>query len=173
MVQKLSHNRPILCRYYGFVVLLLPQREVVTTKGSVLFALLEMLSLCYACHKQCCCCHTGMQMARATWVEAGGAQQVPHHACAAGILNRLLKRNPPPIDPTQPLPTPTAAVWEKMQDQVKLLLEVQDFFGGLSYEPSGSEAIWQSLRQDLSELPYNMVAGHLPDMNLDVTELMR
>lgn len=120
-----------------------------------------------------------MHLQQTKWAEGNGARHIPHHADVAALLNRLLKRNPPPTDPTQPLPTPPAAVWETMHIQVQTLLQVRDFFSGMSYQsprlkgkvPAADN--WQSLLQDLSELPYNVIAGYLPDLSLDVSALMR
>ena len=40
-------------------------------------------------------------------------------------------------------------------------------------EPRHIDTALQSLRQNLLELPYNLVGGHLPDLTLDVRDLMR
>ena len=115
------------------------------------------------------------------------------HSQAAELLNRLL--SPPPTDPDQPLPTPTPALWKSTCVQLETLLSAQQFFGNIGYTPRMSvleEALHsratgsfleestdsaaialRSLRLTLPELPYNLTGGHLPDMRLDVTGLMR
>ena len=67
-----------------------------------------------------------------------------------------------------------------------MLLRAQDFHCDTDYTPPMSlsgppgpgyidptVAALPSLRQNLLELPYNLVGGYLPDLNLDVRDLMR
>ena len=67
-----------------------------------------------------------------------------------------------------------------------MLLRAEDFFCDMDYTPPMSPlgpsgpgyidptvAALQRLRQDLLELPYNLVGGYLPDLTLDVRDLMR
>ena len=43
----------------------------------------------------------------------------------------------------------------------------------LGDNPDSATIALRSLRQIVPELPYNLIRGYLPDMRLDVTDLMR
>ena len=115
------------------------------------------------------------------WLKGSGLKQILDHARIASVLSRLLKRSPPPADPHQALPTPTAAVWESMHICVEMLLTTKNFFAEMQYTPcvtnlAGVDPIAEgmsTLHRDMAELPYNLVGGHLPNLSLDVTQLMR
>ncbi|DBB00612.1 TPA: hypothetical protein ACH3X3_002300 [Trebouxia sp. C0006] len=118
---------------------------------------------------------------RVKWLKGTGLKQIPNHARIASVLSRLLKRSPPSADPHQALPTPTAAVWESMHICVEMLLMAKSFFAEMQYtpcvtNPAGVDPIAEgisTLHKDMAELPYNLVGGHLPNLSLDVTQLMR
>ncbi len=127
------------------------------------------------------CCSADARLRQVKWVEGTGIKQIPDHAHIASLLNRLLKRPPPPADPLQALPTPTAAVWESMHIYVEMLFKTKSFFADVQYTPlvtslGGVDPIAEglsTLHRDMAELPYNLVGGHLPNLSLDVTQLMR
>ena len=148
------------------------------------------------CVFRVCCADARLQKLR--WAQDKAHSQLPMHSQAAELLNRLL--SPPPANPDQPLPTPTVALWNSKVVQLEVLLSAQHFFCNLDYSPhmyeikaafhsrpiggesctpfligsTDSSAIaLRSLRRILLKLPYHMVGGHLPDMRLDVTGLMR
>ncbi len=126
-------------------------------------------------------CSADAHLKQVKWVQGTGLEQVPDHAHTASLLNRLLKRQPPPVDPHQALPTPTAAVWESMHKCVEMLLMSRRFFAEVQYtccvtSLEGVNPIAEglsTLHRDVAELPYNLVGGHLPHLSLDVTQLMR
>ena len=126
-------------------------------------------------------CSADAHLRQVKWIEGTGLKQVPDRARTASLLNRLLKRSPPPADPHQALPTPTAAVWESMHICVEMLLTTKRFFADVQYTPcvtslGGVDRVAEglsTLQRDVAELPYNLVGGHLPNLSLDVTQLMR
>ena len=127
------------------------------------------------------CADARLQKAR--WAQDKGLPRILDHCRAADLLNRLLKVNAPPSNPDESLPHPTQAAWKSISAQMEMLLRVEAFFSDLDYTPPMSllgpahiheaAAALQSLRQDLLELPYNLVGGYLPDLTLDVMDLMR
>ena len=115
-------------------------------------------------------CSADAHLRQVKWIEGTGLKQVPDCACTASLLNRLLKRQTPPADPHQALPTPTAAVWESMHICLEMLLTTKRVFADVPYTPHitslGSvdrvaEGL-STLQRDMVELPYNLVGGHLP-----------
>ncbi len=68
------------------------------------------------------CCSADARVHKLEWFQGTGPKQIPDHAHIASVLSRLLRRHPPPADPHQALPTPTAAVWESMHTSVDILL---------------------------------------------------
>jgi len=64
---------------------------------------------------------------------------------------------------------------------VEMLLTSRRFFAEVQYTPcvtslEGVNPIAEglsTLHRDAAELPYNLVGGHLPNLSLDVTQLMR
>jgi hypothetical protein len=127
------------------------------------------------------CCSTDARVHKLEWFQGTGPKQIPDHAQIASVLSRLLRRHPPPADPHQALPTPTAAVWESMHTSVDILLMTERFFTEVEYTPhitslGGVDFISESLlslQRDMAAMPYNLVGGHLPNLSLDVTQLMR
>ena len=126
-------------------------------------------------------CSADAALRRVKWLKGTGLKQIPDHTRIASVLSRLLKRSPPSADPHQALPTPTAAVWESMDICVEMLLMTKSFFAEMQYtpyvtNPAGVDPIAEgmsTLHRDMAELPYNLVGGHLPNLSLDVTQLMR
>lgn len=64
---------------------------------------------------------------------------------------------------------------------VEMLLTIQRVFADVQYTPlvtslKGVDCVAEglsTLQRDIAELPYNLVARHLPNLSLDVTQLMR
>ncbi len=127
------------------------------------------------------CCYADACLCKLEWFKGTGPKQIPEHAHTAAVLSRLLRRHPSPADPHQALPTPTAAVWESMHTCVEILLMTNRFFPEMEYTPhitslGGVDSISKSLlslQRDTAAMPYNLVGGHLPNLSLDVTQLMR
>ncbi len=85
--------------------------------------------------------------------------------CLTETATVLLMCENPPSDPLQAHPTPTPALW----DSLRGVVTVQEFFAGLDI----TQTDFLSLRSRLMMMPYYMLAGHLPDLKLDVTNVMR
>ena len=109
---------------------------------------------------------------------------------AAVVMNRILKRQPTPVDPHLPLPTPNATAWTAIQAMAEQLADSMAYVN--TCEPNGSfiRAVimrntsapvspgdehydYIRLQKELVELPCNLLAGHLPNLDLDVGALMR
>ena len=92
------------------------------------------------------------------------------------IINRLLTRqnallfSPPSL--TKHLPTPTPAIWEGVSRSLDLALKCNVFYGDVETSCSMLPSL-QSLQAQLQHIPFNLLAGHLQNMDLDVTEVMR
>ena len=108
---------------------------------------------------------------------------------AAELMNRILKRQPIPSDPHLPLPTPSAAAWTTIQAIAEQAASsrafvdscepkgsfVRAFIKGTSSVPVGRDDehyYYIRLQQELVALPCNLLAGHLPNLDLDVRALM-
>ncbi len=81
----------------------------------------------------------------------------------------LLMCEPPPSDPLQARLTPTPAHWDSLHVALKDVVAVQKFFVGVDI----THTDFLSLRNDLMKMPYHLLAGHLLDLKLDVTSVMR
>lgn len=108
----------------------------------------------------------------------------------AELMNRMLKRQPAPADPHRPLPTPRASAWTAIQAVAEQVADSRAFVD--SCEPKGSlvrsvikgqtsmlvrpgdeHYDYIRLQKELVALPCNLLAGHLPNLDLDVGALMR
>ena len=113
------------------------------------------------------------------WVEQAGPQKWPLMHRLTQMSIKLLKHEAPPSDPNQPLPTPTPAVWDSIHTALEKVIAVQDFLQGVEVQPRHQRSVgsgkldYVSFRKELAEMPYNLVAGHLPNLDLDVTKIMR
>jgi hypothetical protein len=105
--------------------------------------------------------------------ESGNA--VPRITNVAKIINRLLVRSPAPSDPTQALPTPTPTAWEFIElthDKVQTTHEWLQSEDREAKQGGGRKDV-QLLIRELLEMTNNLIVGHMPNLKLDVTELMR
>ena len=100
----------------------------------------------------------------------------------AHAINRLLKRAPPPSDPNEALPQPSPAAWDALQNCLDIAFSAQNFYQmednfvfDLLPPHQAFKAMWalQHLKLAVEELPYNLIAGHLPNLSLDVGALLR
>ncbi len=121
---------------------------------------------------KCTCCLAD-STSDSTWPKEREQERLKEMYRAAQTANRLLKRNPPPSDPTQSLPTPTAPQWEAIKACLNQVSTSQDFFSGLKVKRGPSEAALDELRKELLQLPFYLIAGHLPNLELDVSFLTR
>ena len=114
------------------------------------------------------------------WLDGTVPQDKPSQAYnVAQVINRLLRRNPPPSGPTQSWPTPTAANWESIEEGVDItcavldeIIESQAQTPDMNLLDAASMPLMK-LWHELSEVLYNLLAGHMPNLDLDVTSLMR
>ena len=100
---------------------------------------------------------------------------MPRITSAAKIINRLLVRSPAPSDPTQALPTPTPTAWEFIElthDKVQTTHEWLQSEDREAKQGRGRND-FQLLNRELLEMTNNLVTGHMPNLKLDVAELMR
>ena len=94
----------------------------------------------------------------------------------AHIINRLLTcqnaslRSPSSL--MKHLPTPTPAVWEGVVRSLDLAFKCNAFYSGVETSCPMMLAL-QSLQAQLRFIPFNLLAGHLQNMDLDVTEVVR
>lgn len=106
----------------------------------------------------------------------------------AELANRVLKRQPVLSNPKVSLPTPSAAAWTVVQSVAQQTADISDFVDSFHQgyaasvvkcsgaAPSNADHPQYDLlrlRHELLMLPYNLLAGHLPNLDLDVSELMR
>ena len=103
------------------------------------------------------------------WVQQAGPGKWPFMKCLTQTATLLLMREPPPSDPLQARLTPTPAHWDSLRVALKQVVAVQEFFVGVDVTDTDVLA----LRSDLMKMPYYMLAGHLPDLKLDVTNVIR
>jgi len=103
------------------------------------------------------------------WVRQAGPGKWPFMKCLTETAILLLMREPPPSDPLQARPTPTPAHWDSLHVALKQVVAVQEFFVGVNV----THTDFLGLKSDLMKMPYYMLAGHLPDLRLDVTNVMR
>ena len=124
-----------------------------------------------------------------SWLKEAGKDRWPEMVTVAELINRILKRQPIPSDPHVPLPTPSASAWTAIQTVAEQVADITAFVD--SCEPNGrAKAVIKGttaasvsadhvqydyirLRKELVWLPYNLLAGHLPNLDLDVGPLMR
>ena len=97
----------------------------------------------------------------------------------ANMANRTLKHQPLPSDPNSSLPTPTPAAWTSIQAIVEQVAEIDAFVDSCEpealnpYSQDPAHIHFLDLRIELWQLSYNLLAGHLPNLDLDVSKLMR
>lgn len=106
----------------------------------------------------------------------------------ADLTNRLLMRQPDPSHPSTPLPTPTPAAWTVIQAVAEQIADLSAFVqyrfescavGMVKYDfnmPADADHPqydYLRLRHELVKLPYNLLAIHLHNLELDVSQLMR
>ncbi len=99
---------------------------------------------------------------------------MPRITNVAKIINRLLVRSPAPSDPTQALPTPTPAAWEFIElthDKVQTTHEWLWTEDRGAKQGGGRNNV--QLLKELLEMTNNLIVGHMPNLKLDVAELMR
>ncbi len=89
--------------------------------------------------------------------------------CLTETATLLLMREPPLFDPLHAGPTPTPAHWDSLHVALRQVVAVQDFFVGVDV----THPDFLGLKSDLMKMPYYMLAEHLPDLMLDVTNVMR
>ena len=109
------------------------------------------------------------------WLLTRGQQQLADVCLAAHMINKLLKHDLPPSDPLKALPTPTPAAWEGIQHSVELVLKCGAFYNSIetTLALTPAEVGLRSLQVQLTRMPYSLVAGHLPNLELDVSKIMR
>lgn len=105
----------------------------------------------------------------------------------ADLTNRLLLRQPDPSDASTPSPTPTPAAWTVIQAVAEQIADLSAFVecrfescaaGMLKYDfsmPADADHPqydYLRLRHELVKLPYNLLALHLRNLELDVSQLM-
>ncbi len=116
-------------------------------------------------------------MAKIQWIPQGN-HLFPELHKLADIINQLLKRDPPPRDLDKPLPTPTPAAWEGIGRSLDLAFKCDHFYDKIELTTHNatslnrSEVAIKQLHVALLEMPYHLVAGHLPNLDLDVTKIM-
>lgn len=93
----------------------------------------------------------------------------------AHIINRLLRRQCPTSSPTEHLPTPTPAAWEGVMRSLDFAYSSITFYGCIRpiCTVTPAERALKSLQDQLPWILFNLLAGHLPNLDLDVTEVMR
>ena len=108
----------------------------------------------------------------------------------AELMNRILKRQPIPADSHRPLPTPSASAWTAIQAMAEQVAHTTAYVDSCEPEGSRVRAVIKGhtsvsvapdeehyhyirLQQELVKLPCNLLAGHLPNLDLDVGALMR
>ncbi|DBA75482.1 TPA: hypothetical protein ACH3X1_010733 [Trebouxia sp. C0004] len=109
------------------------------------------------------------------WLLRCGQQQLGEVCLAAHMINKLLKRDLPPSDPLKALPTPTPVVWEGIQHAMDLVLKCGAFYNSIetTLALTPAEVGLRNLQAQLTLMPYILVAGHLPNLELDVSKVMR
>ncbi|DBA81350.1 TPA: hypothetical protein ACH3X2_006953 [Trebouxia sp. C0005] len=109
------------------------------------------------------------------WLLMRGQQQLADVCMAAHMINKLLKRDLPPSDPLKALPTPSPAAWEGIQHSVELVLKCSAFYNSIetTLALTPAEVGLRSLQAQLTLMPFSLVAGHLPNLELDVSKIMR
>ena len=105
----------------------------------------------------------------------------------ADLTNRLLMRQSEPSQPSIPLFTPTPAVWTAIQAVAEQVADISAFVERQSESfATGMDMCdftmpaddlhpqyhYLRLRHELVKLPYNLLAVHLRNMELDVSNLM-
>ena len=101
-------------------------------------------------------------------------QRVDEMHKVAHTANRLLKRILAYTDTDQPLRTPTAHQWQHILTSLDCALKLQHLLSSLHVTPGSSQQVaLLKLQQELSHLPFFLTAGHLPNMEFDVSSLMR
>ncbi len=100
---------------------------------------------------------------------------VPRMTNVAKMINRLLVRSPAPSDPTQALPTPTPAAWEFIELTHDKVQTTHEWLWNRDKEANqdGGRNNVQRLSTELLEMTSNLIGGHMPNLKLDVAELMR
>ena len=125
-----------------------------------------------------------------TWLREGAKDGWPEMLKIVQLINRLLVRQPIPSDPNAHLPTPTAAAWTTIQAIAQQIADITAFVdsrdesNGLAVAmvkactvpPADARHVqyeYMKLRHELAMLPCNLLAGHMPNLDLDVGGLMR
>ena len=115
-------------------------------------------------------------MQQVQWFGAVTHNQLHQLVMTAHIVNKLLTRQNAllfsPSSLLKHLPTPTPAVWEGLVRSLDLALKCNAFYGGMKTSCSMMPAL-RKLQAQLPHIPFNLLAGHLKNMELNVTEVMR
>ena len=115
-------------------------------------------------------------MQKVQWFGGVTHNQFGQLIMTAHIINRLLTRQnallSSPSSLAKHLPTPTPAVWEGVGRSLDLAFKCNAFYGGVETSSPMMPAL-RSLQAQLPHIPFNLLAGHLQNMELDVTEVMR
>ena len=118
-------------------------------------------------------------MQRIQWFGAVTHSQLGQLVTIAHIINRLLTRQNEllfsPSSLMKHLPTPTPAVWEGVGRSLDTAFSCLDFYMGihLTLAAAPAQRALRSLQEQLLSIPFNLLAGHLPNMELSVTKIMR
>ena len=94
----------------------------------------------------------------------------------AKVINNLLGHSPAQADPMQALPTPTPAVWASIRQTHAKIQETLDWLSDTMVSEGSQDDIesgYQRLHQELIKVSSNLVVGHLPNLGLDVLDIMR
>ena len=109
-------------------------------------------------------------------------QYMSESKAIAGTIIRLLEHQPLPLEHSQALPTPATLVWTAIQEAVCIASQafVLSCFVPTSVEQpaepdpsSGAPYTLQPLTVELQEIMYHLLAGHLPNLSLDVSYPIR
>ena len=111
-------------------------------------------------------------MQKMQWFGGVAHIQLSQVLMIAHIINMLLRRQFSPSSLIKHLPTPTPAVWEGIVRSLNLAFKCNAFYGGVGTSSSMKPALL-TLQAQLPQIPFNLLAGHLQNMELNVTEVMR
>ena len=114
------------------------------------------------------------------WLQGSGRSEISEICVVAQLINRLLKHDAPPSDFMKALPTPTPAAWKALTISLFVVFTADTFFSSLEPSAISYISVMSECEQDLLavqhaivEMPYNLIGGHLPNLELDVTLVMR
>ena len=116
------------------------------------------------------------------WIITEGFRLLEKAAVLMNNVSRLLKHTLPPVDPNTALPTPSAAPGQLIQQSYKTVVKAKVFLlldMPMIHRHCSSQAaadfhdVLQELNTSLMHTPYDLIGGHLPNLELDVTALMR